>query len=275
MSMLPAAAAVEADRLVLGVNRARDRDGITRVAAGVGLEDPHLLGHWWDFLLAGTLTREVARLRTRYWPPEDVDTMLDRLLGGGLVRGHAGGLLASDQLAPVLHVIRDESARVARNAWAGHPDLVEVVAAGASRMAAAAGDESPVVVAHRAIPVPEDDHLALYCRLVTVRYIRQHDHAAAWSAHDLTAAQMRVYSDLWEGKTVADEASGRDELQARGLITPDGDLTERGRNLREQIEAETLERSARTYETLGADASQYLAAIRALPTPARDDHGLA
>jgi hypothetical protein len=134
-------------------------------------------------------------------------------------------------------------------------------------MIEAADDEALVAVTHRAIELPDDKYLALYCRLVTVRYIRQHDHGAAWAAHDLTAPQMRVYTELWHGGQVADDADGRADLEARGLVAPGGGLTEAGRQLREQIESETLERSARTYDALGEDGPEYLAALTALPTP--------
>ncbi len=267
MSTLAAVGAVEADRLVLGVNRARDRDRVARLAVEVGLEDWHLLGHWWDFLLAGYLTREIAALRSRYWPTEDVHAMLDRLLASGLVRDHAGGLQSTDRLTPVLQAIGDESGRVARNAWADHEDLVDVVAAGAARMIGAAQPDAQVVAAHRSMALPDDRHLALYCRLVTLRYIRQYDHAAAWAAHDLTAEQMRVYTALWEGGSVAADTAGRAELEARGLVAPGGPLTEAGQTLRDRIESETLQRSARTYNALEDGGREYLAAIRQLPTP--------
>jgi len=267
MVILPAAAAPETDRLVLGVNGARDQDRLARLAAEVGLDSWHLLGHLWDFLLAGTLTREVARLRTRYAPAQHVDGMLDRFLTPGLVNEQSGRLETTARLAPVLSAIGEDTRRVAADAWADHETQADVVAAGAARMIAAADDDAPVAMAHRAIALPDDKYLALYCRLVTVRYIRQHDHAVAWAAHDLTAPQMRVYTELWLGRQVADDAEGRADLEARGLVVAGGGLSEAGRQLREQIEAETLDRSARTYDILGEDGPEYLAAITALPTP--------
>lgn len=196
-----------------------------------------------------------------------MDAFVDLLLAGGLVRERDGRLAGTDRIARVLHAIGDESRRVAAEAWAEHDRLADVVAAGAARMIAAAGADARVAVAHRKIPLPDDRCLALYCRLVTVRYIRQHDHAAAWAAHGLTAAQMRVYTTLWEGGTVAADAPGRDVLVARGLVKDGGGLTDAGRALRDEIEQETLQRSARTYDALGDDGPAYLSAIRALPTP--------
>jgi deazaflavin-dependent oxidoreductase (nitroreductase family) len=267
MATLAAAAAGEADRLVLGVNASRDHDRLARLAADVGVGEWHLLGHWWDFLLAGRLTRDLALLRTRYWPAADVDALMDRLLRSELVREQDGHLVATERLTPVLHAFLDESLRVARHAWADHDHLVDVVATGAARMIAAADETAHVAVAHRQIPLPENPSLALYCRLVTVRYVRQHDHAAAWAAHGLTAAEMRVYTALWAGESVAEDAPGRDGLEARELVVRGGGLTEAGRALRDQIEQETLRRSARTYDALGPDGPAYLAAITALPTP--------
>jgi hypothetical protein len=267
MATIPAAAAPETDRLVLGVNEARDQDRIARLAADVGLDSWHVLGHWWDFLLAGTLTREVARLRSRYAPVQFVDGMVDRLLTLGLVDEQSGRLAGTTRLEPALSAIRDDTRRVARDAWAGHEHQVDVVASGATRIIAAADEDATVAVAHRAIALPDDKYLALYCRLVTVRYIRQHDHAAAWAAHDLTASQMRVYTELWHGGQVADDVDGRADLEARGLVVPGGGLTDAGQLQREQIERETLERSARTYGVLGEDGPEYLAALTALPTP--------
>lgn len=267
MVSIPAAAAPETDRLVLGVNEARDQDRFARLAANVGLDSWFVLGHWWDFLLAGTLTREVARLRSRYAPAQLVDRMIDRLLELGFVDEQAGRLAATARLEPVLSAIQEDTGRVARDAWADHDSEVDVVADGAARMIAAADDDALVAVTHRAIELPDDKYLALYCRLVTVRYIRQHDHGAAWAAHDLTAPQMRVYTELWHDGQVADDVDGRADLEARGLVAATGGLTEAGRQLREQIEHETLERSARTYDVLGEDGPEYLAALTALPTP--------
>lgn len=125
--------------------------------------------------------------------------MVNRLLAGGFVREQSGRLATTDRLTPMLSAIGDESRRVAREAWAEHERLVDVVAAGAARMVAAADEDARVAMAHRTIALSDDKYLALYCRRVTVRYIRQHDHAAAWAAHDLTGAQLRVYTDLWQG----------------------------------------------------------------------------
>jgi hypothetical protein len=271
MTTIAAEAAPETDRLVLGTNRGRDDHLITQRALDVGVEQSHLLGHWWDFLLAGTLTREIARLRSRYRPPGEVDRVLDRLVADGHVLAEDSRLVATASLVPVLHVIRDETARSARTAWTGHDEAMATVRDGAERMTAAADLDAVAAIAHRDLPTPDDPFLALYLRLTTIRYVRQHDHAAAWAAHGLTAQQMRNLPDLWHGEPVAADASGLDVLEERDLVGPGGGLTDVGRRLREQIEAETLERSARTYDALGDDGPTYLAAIRALPTPGAGD----
>lgn len=261
-------AAPEVDRLVLSVSRNLDADRIQRLADEAGLASLDLTLHWWDFLLAGRLTPQVASLRSRYRPEADVRARLDDLLSTGFVDEGPSGLAATERLRPVLEGLEDELTRQSRAAWSDDPDAVATVTAAAVRLAAAATEEHVVAVVHRTLPHPDDPYGALHKRLVTLRYIRQHDHAEAWARHGLSAAQMVVLTRLWHGR---DPGDGTDEtsggLVERGLVDPSvRALTDDGRSLRHEIEDDTNRRNAMTIAVLGAAGPAFLAALRALPS---------
>lgn len=261
-------AAPEIDRLVLSVNRSHDADRIQRLADDVGLGSLELMLHWWDFLLAGRLTPRVATLRSRYRQEADVRARLDDLVETGFVEESASGLAASERLRPVLEGLGDELTRHARAVWSDEPDAVGTAATAVDRLASAATEHHVVAVVHRELPLPDDPSGALHRRLVTLRYIRQHDHAEAWARHGLSAAQMVVLTRLWHGEDPAEVThETRAGLVERGLVDPAvGALTADGQLLRQEIEDDTNRRNAATLAVLGAAGPAFLAALRALPS---------
>jgi hypothetical protein len=199
------AAAPEIDRLVLAFNRRvgpQHGARLSEVAREIGLATIELLPQFGDFLAGGRLTRDIATLRLRYWPAEHVLGRLDELEAGGYIAPGPSGLAATDVLQPLLDAIVAARAAVGAELWGDHDDDVAVVTSYARNLADAATEEHVVAVAHRSLPEPTDPYLALEHRLVTLRYIRQHDHAAAWLSRDLTAQEMVVLTSLWSGGTV-------------------------------------------------------------------------
>lgn len=264
-------AAPEIDRLVLSVNRhvgPRHGGRLLELARECGLETLELLPHFGDFLLAGRLTHDLATLRMRYMPPERVLSRLEELEGKLLIRRGESGLVATPALERLLEALSDAQADLAAEMWGDHHDDVATVTPLAKRLAEAASDDHVVAVVHRALPEPTDPYLLLMVRLVTLRYIRQHDHAMAWHSHGLTAPEMVTMTELWHDQPGDHSGDGLTRLVAAGLAEADPPrLTSAGLQMREAIEDETNRRSQETFDVLDAEAAEALmAALRRLPS---------
>lgn len=263
-------AAPEIDRLVLSTNglaSAKYDEELLARARGIGLDSLELLPHFADFLLAGVLTPQVAKLRMRYVPPERVDARLDQLIQLGLVTWERQQLVATGGMRDLLEELLSARARAAGELWAGHDDAVATATGFARRISLAASPEHEVAVAHREVPEPADPYLALHTLLTNLRYIRQHDHAAAWSSRGLSARAMVVMTPLWKGASVDPDAPGMEELVEAGYATRDPlALTPAGKEIRDAIEVETNERAQISFDVLDeADGQSFLGALRALP----------
>lgn len=264
------AAAPEIDRLVLGFNRnvgPRHGARLAELARERGLDTLELLPQLGDFLLAGRLTRDLATLRMRYWPPERVLGRLDELEAKGLVDQQGPDLAATATLQPLLEAIAEAQAEVGAELWSDHDDDVSTATALAGVVAAAASDDHTVAVVHRSLPEPTDPYLLLEHRLVTLRYVRQHDHAEAWSSRGLTAPDVVVMTRLWQGEPVEDDDGPR-RLVELDLAEPDPPrLTVSGRELRDAIEVDTDARAQRTFDVLDVgQATSFLESLRRLPS---------
>ncbi len=263
-------AAPEIDRLVFTIaGRVRAKHGARLVGFGHerGLETLELLPHFESFLLAGTLTRELATVRMRYWPPERVLGRLDELEQKQLVRPGEFGLVATPSMRPLLEALLSSRADVAAEAWGRHDEDVATATQAAAAIASAASDRHVVAVAHRALRVPDDPYLALEHRLLTLRYIRQHDHAAAWLDRGLAARQMVAMTSLWHGDQPEEAGDASAALVEMGYLAQDlAGLTPAGIEIREAIEVDTNARAQMSFDVLDeAAATGFLAALRRLP----------
>ncbi len=261
-------AAPEIDRLVLSVNRNIDNNRIGQLAAERGLDNLDMILHWRDFLLAGVLTPDLAALRSRYVPGDRVRGRLDELETKGLIRSGGTGLAATPTMVPLLEALSEAQTAGAAEAWRDHEAAVATVTTTADEIAAAASDEHVVAVVHRGVPRPSNPYAGLHHRLVTLRYIRQHDHAEAWGAEDLTASDMVVMTALWHGESVEESADGLSRLVDLGFARGDPPaLTAAGREIRESIEAETNRRAQETFDVLDdRTGEEFLSALRLLPS---------
>lgn len=261
--------APEVDRLVLSTNgrvRTEHGDRVMGVARANGLHDLTLIPQLALFIAGGRLTRHLAAVRMRYLPPDRLDAWIDELAGSGLLQAVDGTWQADPALAAVLREWVSALRDVTRQEWGGEPQTVETASSTARRVGEAATDEHVVAVVHRQLPEPSDPCLRLHQHLVTLRFIRQHDHAEAWLSRGLTAEQMVVLTALWHGNDV--EASDVvDELNRRGYLdTTPVRLSAEGRAIRDEIEAETNRRNAVTFAVLTrAEAESFLESLRRLP----------
>lgn len=116
--------------------------------------------------------------------------------------------------------------------------------------------------AHAGLPHPEPPHLALWHAITILREYRTDGHYAALLSAGLDAVESLVMHVAVGGRPIdqlkgprgwSDEAweAGRQRLQARGLVNPDGTATERGRLFREEIELCTDELNMAPWRALG------------------------
>lgn len=218
------------------------------------------------FIAGGRLTRDLAAVRMRYLPPDRLDARIDELAESGLLQPVGDTWQAGPELAVVLQEQASALREVTNKEWGGQPEAVEAAGATARRVGEAATDEHVVAVVHRGLPEPGDPYLRLHQRLVTLRFIRQHDHAEAWLSHGLTAGQVVVLTGLWHGNDV-DASEVVDELNRRGYVDSGPiRLSAEGKAVRDQIETETNRRNAETFDVLTqAEAERFLETLRQLP----------
>lgn len=259
-------AAPEIDRLVLAVNDSIDDARLLEVA-GDRVIDWMVVNQLGDFLLGAALTEQIATSRSPYRPPEVMRDRVHALLEEGLVEHRGDALAATDELRPLIEAFLGARADAAATLWRGHEDDVHRASEAARELGALASGDHVVAAAHRQLPAPEDPHLRLHSRLVTLRYVRQHDHVEAWRAHDLTAAAAVTMTTLWEGETVG-PSDALAELVARGLATDDPPaLTDAGREMREAIEVDTNDRAQEIFDALGeTESADFVAVLRRLPS---------
>lgn len=263
-------AAPEIDRLVLSVNQAvgpKHGPRLLSSAGERGLDSLRLLPHIADFLLAGALTSELATLRMRYSPPDQVLERLEELEQKQLIEPGGGGWIATPPMRQLLEEVVAARAEVAAEAWNEHDDAVTIAARLAQVVGLTATSDHLVAVVHRTLPEPADPYLLLYNRLVTLRYVRQHDHAEAWLNRGLTAPAAVVLTNLWKRKEVEVPSDGLSELIALGFADSDQPtLTAGGRQAREAIETDTNRRAQATFDVLDdQDEASFLDALGALP----------
>ena len=257
--------APEIDRLVLAVNEAIDETRLAEVAPDLIIDWVQLY-HLGDYMAAGVLTEEIATRRAPYRPPDVVLGRLHDLEQQGLLERRGPMLAATDELLPLIETIADARADAATTTWQGHEADVDQASRIAAALGALVSDDHVVAAVHHTLPAPENPYLRLHRRLVTLRYVRQHDHVDAWLAAGLTASQIVVMTALWNGDDVAsDEALA--QLVGRGLASDDPPaLTDAGRRMRSEIEADTNERSQTIFSALGDDeTADFLAVLRRLP----------
>lgn len=171
-----------------------------------------------------------------------VDTTLRRLLGEEV--------LGCDGMA--------EAARLALRA-----------AEGCSRAA------RPLYSAHADLPVPQEPHLAFWHAATLLREHRGDGHLAALMSAELDGLEALVthtatgrgMTPSWvfttRGWSRAEWDAAVERLRERGLLDADGELTERGAALREEIEAETDRLDRAPYKHLGTEGVRRLTELAA------------
>jgi hypothetical protein len=128
----------------------------------------------------------------------------------------------------------------------------------------------PLYSAHADLPVPQEPHLAYWHAATLLREHRGDGHLAALMSAELDGLEALVthtatgrgMTPPWvfttRGWTQQEWDAAVERLRERGLLDADGELTERGTALREEIEAETDRLDRAPYEHLGAEGVRRL-----------------
>ncbi|MFE6065329.1 hypothetical protein [Streptomyces sp. NPDC056525] len=122
----------------------------------------------------------------------------------------------------------------------------------------------PLYSAHADLPVPEEPHLAYWHAATLLREHRGDGHLAALLSAGLDPVEALVsHTATGKGMTPrwvlgsrgwrrADWEAAAERLRGRGLLDADGELTEAGTALRDELEEHTDRLDAAPYEHLGA-----------------------
>jgi hypothetical protein len=172
----------------------------------------------------------------------------------------------------------DVNDRVWRRVWGSdiseRADIRE--AAGIAAEAAEAADVSgrPLAAANQALLAPEGIHVALWQSLTTLREHRGDGHASLLTAQQLDSVQALILACGY-GKypraimqptrrwTDAEWDSGVAKLVDRGLVKPDGLLTEAGRRFRDELEDDTDRLARAPFDAVGLAGTRRLSEILA------------
>ncbi|WP_333740945.1 SCO6745 family protein [Streptomyces sp. IBSBF 2806] len=131
----------------------------------------------------------------------------------------------------------------------------------------------PLYSAHADLPVPDEPHLAYWHAATLLREHRGDGHLAVLTSAGLDGLEAMVthtstgrgMAPKWvlatRGWTEDDWNAAADRLRERGLLDGDGELTERGVGLREDVEDETDRLDLAPYEHLGAEGVARLTAL--------------
>lgn len=173
-----------------------------------------------------------------------------------------------DVLAARLRAVDRFYRRLLGDAVAG-PELAD--AAALARRAAEAAETAgrPLAAANAALHWPEEPHLVLWQAATVLREHRGDGHLAALLTAGLDpvealvsfaavgAAPVTTFAS--RGWSEVEWAAARDRLAARGLVTADGEATDAGRALRDDVERRTDELAAGPWAALGDKAMAELA----------------
>ncbi|MEV0661461.1 hypothetical protein ACIBI3_06265 [Actinomadura luteofluorescens] len=151
------------------------------------------------------------------------------------------------------------------------PDLAEAAELARAAAEAASTAGRPIAAANADLPWPDEPHLVLWHAIGILREQRGDGHVAALLTRGLDpvealvsfaavgAASVETFAS--RGWTGEEWAAARDRLASRGLVDADGAATDRGRELRDDIERTTDDLAYEPWRTLGAAKADRLAQL--------------
>jgi hypothetical protein len=201
----------------------------------------------------------------RYVEPSELDAWIGSLAAAGAIESDKGWWSTTTAGEPLFCLVKEVQTGATHRLWGADGSEIEHVNKAAGLVVESASDDHPVATVYRELVLPTEPSMAMLRRLVNLRYLRQHDHAVAWTQKGLTAPQMVALTELWHGG-VTDDSAALTSLVEAGLATADQTLTRDGQTMRDEIEAETNRLNAEDFAVLGdKGAAQLLENLKALP----------
>ncbi len=185
----------------------------------------------------------------------------------GLVRHVMRGCW--DEVTPeAVTAARQQGVAAALHRVVGDPDVTEAVELGKQLCAGFEPQGRALYAGHAALAWPEESLVALWHVGSLVREFRGDAHMAALMLHGLDPVEALVLDAQVGGRAEflkatrgwsADEWSdGGRRLVERGLLEPDGTLTEAGGTLRGMVDTQTRRASAVAWQRFGAERTARL-----------------
>jgi hypothetical protein len=162
-----------------------------------------------------------------------------------------------------------------RRLWGERVESREVrLAADLALQAALDGDPSgrPIYAAQRALPIPEEPHLALWHACTLLREHRFEGHRAGLIVAGLDGCEAQVSAAIagdldpgfvkgFRGWSDAEWEAAKVRLRQRGLVEGEAALTAKGSALRDEVEAVTDRLAASPWRQLGASRCEEVAGL--------------
>ena len=175
------------DSLVIGVHMAvpgRHGASLRPILERWALPNPGVAIDLAEFVLAGSLTDDVALARFPFLPP---NTVIDGL----------SAVRAVGPIAPDLQSFLDTRAETAAVMW---PDIASIERATIGAIEALGAAVRPLAVAYRALPLPDRPPMRLHHLLTGLRYERLGAHVQACDRAGLTRPGAVALSTAWSGE---------------------------------------------------------------------------
>jgi hypothetical protein len=171
----------------------------------------------------------------------------------------------------------DAALRRLLGGWAEGPEAAEAAALGRRAMEGRDPAGRPLFAAHATLGWPERPHLALWHAATLYREFRGDGHVACLLADGVDGCEAHVlaagagqlpgaFLREYRGWSEEEWAAAAARLQARGLVTGDGRLTEAGRATRAAVEDRTDDLAMAPWRHLGAEGCARLLDLLARPT---------
>lgn len=189
------------------------------------------------------------------------------MIGGAFEAAHP--LVSRARLLADLDVAVGASLR----AILGDDDVSGVVAALRRAVDNADGTGKPLFSGVRELGWPDDQHTALWRACLALREYRGDAHIAVYVAAGFDAVRMNILTELWAGYGIGEYSGSRAwsaertqqavaSLQRDGYL--DGEaITERGRQVRDGLEAATDRLCQPLVNAIGADADHVIGHLKA------------
>lgn len=142
----------------------------------------------------------------------------------------------------------------------------------------------PLYAGLRSLAIPDSGLGEMWRLGDMLREFRGDSHTAAWVGAGFTACEIGVVSELYwglaaksysrtRGWTEQDYDIAIDSLVGRGVMTPTGDLTPEGREVREDIERETDDQMLPVLKALGDEMTELIDILRPWGSAIRAQRG--